>query len=129
MKKVINATARSITFKFDEGLADVVFEPQCASSENQDYAILHGFAARIGDNAAITRNAENGFKVTEGMRREAVLELVNHYASGTTAWELKARARVVAQNPAILALATALGLTYEATQAKLVEDAMEALKA
>jgi hypothetical protein len=129
MKKSINAQAQTVTFTFD-GLAPITFNPGLASVEARQYAMLHGFCARIGDNAAIQKSEENNFTVTEGMRREAVMELVNHYESGTEQWNLRAAGpRKVAQNPAILKLAEALGLSYEATQAKLVDDAMAALTA
>ena len=128
MKKSINSSMQTVTFTFD-GLAPVVFNPGLANVETRQYAMLHGFCARIGDNAAIQKSADNGYVVTELMRREAVLELVTHYESGTENWNVKQAARSVKLNPAILKLAEALGLTYEETQAKLVEDAMAALTA
>lgn len=129
MKKKIDETLGVIRFTF-EGLEAIVFDPKQASLANQDYAILHGFAARIGDNAALVKGPENGFKITEEMRREAVLELTAHYESGTEEWNVKASGvRKPAQNPAISALATALGLSYEETMAKLAEDAVMAMKA
>lgn len=117
MKKVIDTVTRRVTFTFD-GLEPVTFDATKVSGENQTYATLHGFAARIGDNAALTKTAENNFTVTESMRREAVLELVNHYESGTTDWNTRVRQpRAAPLNPAILALAEKLGKTYEEAQA------------
>lgn len=112
MKKTINAATRSITFAFD-GLESVTLSADSASDANRTYAMLHGFAARIGDNAAITKSAENGFKVTETMRREAVVELVNHYASGADDWNVKAAARKPSFNPHIQAIAEKRACTYE----------------
>ena len=68
-------------------------------------------------------------RITELMRRDAITDLAEHYASGSDAWNVKVATRAVSKNPAIMKLAEALGLTYEQTQAKLVEDAMVALGA
>lgn len=112
MKKTINAAARSITFTFD-GLDSVTLDTASVSAANRTYAMLHGFAARIGDNAAITKSAENGFKVTEAMRREAVLELVYHYASGVDDWNVRATAHKPSFNPHIQAIAEKRACSYE----------------
>jgi hypothetical protein len=126
MKKVINEQARTITFSFDaaSGLEPVVFNPAKASAANREYAVLHGFAARLGDNAAIAKSKENGFTVTESMRRDAIIELRDHYESGSEAWNVKAASgpRAPAQNPVILAIAAKLGITYEQAMAKVAEQ-------
>jgi hypothetical protein len=84
--------------------------------------------ARLGDNAAISRNQPDGtvITVTEAMRREAVLELANHYASGTDDWNIGGtRARKPApQNATILKVATARGITYEQAEAYIAEKFM-----
>lgn len=129
MKKVINEQARTVTFAFDgwkdaagavvnEALAPIVFDPSAASAANRAYAELHGFAARIGDAAALTKSAENGFKITEAMRREAVGELATHYASGAADWNVKVTsAKKVVYNPHIQAIAEKRQCTYEAAMA------------
>jgi hypothetical protein len=127
MKKSINGT--QITFAF-EGLAPVVFDAAKVSEANRAYAIMHGFQARIGDNAAIQKSAENGYRVTEQMRREAVLEMVGHYEDrAQTNWNLRVGTRTAKQSPAILALATKLGKTYEEAQAWFVAKLEEELTA
>jgi hypothetical protein len=118
MKKVINTNAQAVTFTF-EGLAPVTLSMSDVTPANATYAMLHGFAARIGDNAAIQKSAENNFTVTEAMRREAVLELVNHYTSGSTDWNLKVAERKAPQNPTILAIAAKMGLTYTEAEAEI----------
>ncbi len=121
MKKIINAAAGTIEFTF-EGLEPVVFNPASMSAVNQKYAVLHGMAARIGDNAAIQKSEENGFRVTEGMRREAVMELVEHYLGGSEDWSPKARAtKAKVLNPAILQIAERLGCTYAEAEAKAAD--------
>lgn len=132
MKKVINENSRTITFTFDaaSGLEPVVFDPAKASKANREYAELHGFAARIGDNAAIAKGKDNAYTVTEAMRREAVVEMVTHYESGAEAWNVRASGvRAAAQNPVILQIAAKLGLTYEAAQAKVAEQFLAELGA
>lgn len=117
MKKIIDAKAGTVTFTF-EGLETVTFNPHNATAKNQTYAMLHGFAARIGDNAAIQKSEENGFKVTEGMRREAVMELVEHYLSGSEDWSPRAKAvRKPAEDPYMAELAKRRGCTYAEAQA------------
>lgn len=118
MKKAINIEAGTITFTF-EGLEPIVFNPSAMHEANRTYAMLHGMAARLGDNAAITKSAENGFKVTEGMRREAVMELVEHYLSGSPEWSPRAKGegRKASLNPAIAQLATKLGKSYAEAEA------------
>ena len=118
MKKVINTNTQAVTFTF-EGLAPITLSMSDVNPATATYAMLHGFAARIGDNAAIQKSAENGFNVTEAMRREAVLELVNHYASGSIEWNLKVAVRKPAQNPTILAIAAKMGLTYTEVEAEI----------
>ena len=116
MKKVINVVAATVTFSFEDE-APVVLNIHDMTAENQSYAILHGMAARIGDNAAIQKSAENNFTVTEAMRRAAVLELVTHYTSGSTDWNMKQAARKPSFNPAIQAIADKLEKTYEEAMA------------
>lgn len=128
MKKTIDNAAGTVTFTFD-GEAPVVFNVASASETVRNHAMLHGFAARLGDNAAITKSADNGFTVTEAMRREAVLELAEHYATGTGDWNLRAAAapKRPAMNATILAIATKLGISYEAAQARVAEQFLESM--
>jgi len=114
MKKTINAAAQSVTFTFD-GLEPVTLNMRDVSPANATYAMLHGFAARIGDNAAIAKSAENNFTVTEAMRRAEVEAMVNFYAdSANVDWNVKTKAAPKAAfNPAIAAIAAKLGKTYE----------------
>ena len=114
MKKSINVQTRSVTFTFD-GLEPITMEAEKMSAANYDYACLHGLAARIGDNAAITKSAENNFTVTEAMRRAAVEELVTFYENPDNKdWNVRATGpKKPAFNPAIQAIAEKRGCTYE----------------
>lgn len=129
MKKAIDTVAQAVTFTFDGGLEPVTLRMSEVSTDNATYAMLHGFAARIGDNAAIQKSAENGFRVTEEMRREAVLELVTHYASGSKDWSPKARAKKETFNPHIQAIADKRGCTYAEAQAWFNAKLMAELEA
>ncbi len=118
MKKSIDAINQSVTFTFDDGLAPVTLRMTEVHPDNATYAMLHGFAQRLGDNAAITKkDAPNG--VTEAMRRDAVMQLRDHYASGTAEWNLKVSERKPAQNPVIAAIAAKLGVTYAEAEAEV----------
>ena len=118
MKKVLNATAQTVTFTFD-GLESVTLNMRDVSQENARYAALHGFAARIGDNAAIAKSAENGFKVTEAMRRAEVEKMVAFYANvDNKDWNMRvAGPKAAPMNPAIAAIAAKLGKSYEEAMA------------
>jgi len=120
MKKVINAVAQTVTFTFD-GFDSITLAMKDVSPANATYAMLHGFSARIGDNAAYARKQPDGsvIVVTEEMRRNAVKELVDHYESGTEKWEIKGTGRAPAQNPVIAGIATKRGITYAEAEAFL----------
>lgn len=126
MKKAISGSV--ITFTFD-GLEPLTFDTSTASEAVKSHAMLHGFMQRLGDAAAIPRTKPDGsvVNVTEAMRREAVAEIMAHYASGTSEWNLRASAKPAKQNPAILALAAALGKTYEEAEAHIANLALEAI--
>jgi hypothetical protein len=126
MKKSINAAERTVTFTFegyadkegkvlDAGLAPVVIKLGDVSQANVTYAALHGLSARIGDNAAIPKSAENGFVVTEAMRRGEVEAMVKFYANQDNVdWNMRVAAAPKAApfNPAIQAIAAKLGKSY-----------------
>ena len=114
MKKILDTVAQTVTFTFD-GLGPVTLAMKDVSPANAAYAALHGFAARIGDNAAIAKSAENNFTVTEAMRRAEVEAMVKFYADAENVdWNMKTRAAPKATyNPAIAAIAAKLGKTYE----------------
>jgi len=68
--------------------------------------------------------------VTEAMRRAEVEKMVKFYEDASNKdWNMRVAAgpKAAPQSPAILALATALGITYEACQIKLANDAIEAM--
>lgn len=129
MKKVINTIAQTVTFTFEGDLAPIVLAMSQVHPDNATYAMLHGFAARVGDNAAIQKSAENNYTVTEAMRREAVAELVDHYASGTADWSPKAKAKAEKLNPHIQAIAQKRNCTYEEAQAWFNAKLMAELEA
>ena len=118
MKKTINTLAQTVTFTFD-GLEPVTLSAASVSDANRTYAMLHGFAARIGDNAAITKSAENGYVVTEAMRRAEVEKMVEFYADAANVdWNMRVAAPKAAPlNPAIMAIAAKLGKSYEEAMA------------
>ena len=129
MKKAIDAVAQTVTFTFEDGLAPIVLAMAQVNPANTTYAMLHGFAARVGDNAAIQKSAENNYTVTEAMRREAVAELVDHYASGSADWSPKAKAKKETFNPHIMAIAHKRNCTYAEAQAWFNAKLMAELEA
>lgn len=120
MKKAIKDN--TIQFMFDDGEL-ITFRPGMCTEAVKQHAMMHGFLQRLGDNAAISRKQKDGsvIDVTEEMRRNAVLELVNHYESGTEQWELKT-ARGPVENQVIRAIATKRGCTYQEAEAFLANQ-------
>lgn len=106
-KKIVG---NAVVFKFD-GEADYVFDATRAERGMRDYAELHGWQARLGDNAAISRKQKDGtiITVTEKMRRDAVATLGDYYMGGATAWN---SGRASAESAPIRALADSRGITY-----------------
>lgn len=127
MKKVIDQATQTITFTFDQtsapGTAPIVFHASAVHDNMSEYAMLHGFAARIGDNAALSRDTKTGKAPSEAERFAAVKELVDHYESGIDQWSIRApgQAKVKSLNPTILAIATKRGITYEEAEAYIAE--------
>ena len=128
MKKAINTITNSVTFTF-EGLDAVTLKMADVNPSNQAYAALHGMAARIGDNAAIAKSEANAYTVTEAMRREAVLEMVEHYTGGSAEWNLRVSERKAPQNATIAAIAAKLGITYTEAEAEVQRRMLEELGA
>lgn len=108
-----------VTFSFSDNLPPVTFDMAKMSDENRERMLQHGAEARIGDNAAISRKQKDGavIVVTEAMRREAVVDLVGFYESGTKEWATRA-SRVIARNPTWLKLAEKRGVSYDVIAAE-----------
>lgn len=115
MKLKIDGT--KIVFTFD-GLDPLVFDATKAHADNRAYAEMHGWNARLRDNAALSRKQRDGtvLVITEAMRRDAVAELVAHYEGGAATWETRAT-KAPAQNPGIVAIAAKRGCTYAEAEA------------
>lgn len=123
MKKTIDHAAKSVTFKFNDGLESFTFHAKDAAAEMREYAELAGWGHRLGDYAALPTTDKDGnvIPVTEAMRRDAVLEIAGHYTGGATEWNIKPSARKPVQNAVILKVATSRGCTYEEAEAYIAE--------
>ena len=120
MKKAIVGSV--VTFSFGEGVAPIVVDVSGFSQAVREYAVPFAFGHRLGDNAA-------GCK-TEAERRAAVQELADYYGNGAIEWNMKSTTpRAPAQDQTILKLSVALGLTYDATMARVAAAAMAELSA
>lgn len=130
MKKSINAVNQTVTFTF-EGLEPLTIAMSKVSPANATYAMLHGFAARIGDNAAIAKSAENNFTVTEAMRRAEVEAMVKFYENTENKdWNMRvAGPRAPVFNPHIQAIAEKRNCTYEEAAVWFNEKLMAELDA
>ena len=126
MKKSVNGTL--VTFTFD-GAEPLTFDATKAHAANRAQAEMHGWLQRLGDAAAIEKTAENGYRVTDAMRRAAIEPLIAHYQSGAEAWSMRTsgRAPVRVLNPLVVQLATNRGITYEEAERLWNEAAMAAL--
>ncbi len=121
MKKSFDAATQTVTFKFDDDLADIVLAVADVHADNQVHAVGHGLMQRLGDAAAIPRTQKDGsvITVTEAMRHAEVLALRNHYASGSPDWNMKGGTRAAPENTTIRAIATKLGVTYAEAEAEV----------
>jgi hypothetical protein len=114
MKKLIDIAGTSVSFTF-EGLDTVTLRTSEIKPEVATHAMLHGLSQKIGDSAAISKTEENGYVVTEAMRREAVLQMVAQLTAGD--WNAKVRAPT--RHPSIVKLAAKWGCTYEEAEIKI----------
>lgn len=123
MKRKIDGT--KIVFTFDN-LDAITFDATRASDKCANHAEMHGWNVRIGDGAALSRKQKDGsvIVITEQMRRDEILRLVEHYESGTADWEL---GRSAAKNPQIAAAAKKAGMTYEEAAQKLGQAEVDKL--
>ena len=114
MKKVFNEVDQSVTFTFTD-LDSVTIRLGDVTPANQRYAALAGLGHKVGDNAAFSK-ADYPI-VTEEMRRDAVLEMVEHLTTSDS-WDVTVRKTKAAPvDPVVQAIATKLGKTYAEAQA------------
>lgn len=128
MKKAYDVNTGIATFTFD-GLESVVFSVSKMSAENEQAMLGHGVLARIGDCAALSRKQADGSvrTITEQMRRDEILAAVQHYESGTTAWEMRSAQRAPAQNPLWAAIAAKRNVAYDVIAKEYADKAMAEL--
>ena len=123
MKKTIEGT--KVTFTFADGVEPFTFDTEAMTPECKAHAIPFGMGHRLGDAAAIAKSADNGYIVTEAMRRAAIVELADYYAGGATAWNMRVAGKKEApKNAAFIKLAEAWGCTYDEAMAKMAERAL-----
>jgi len=114
MKKVFNEVDQSVTFTFTD-LDSVTIRLGDVTAANQRYAALAGLGHKVGDNAAFSK--ADYPVVTEEMRRNAVVEMVNHLTTSDS-WDMTVRkVKAAPIDPVVQAIATKLGKTYAEAQA------------
>lgn len=116
MKKQINIEARTVTFTFEDGLVPVTVGLDQFNESVTLHATLHGLSQKIGDAAAISKSEENGYVVTEGMRQQAVVGMIDQLLAGD--WNAKGT-RAPKMHPSIVKLAAKWGCTYEEAERKI----------
>ena len=120
MKKVILPDNSGVRFEFD-GLASYTLLTRDMAEVNRDRMACAGISQRVGDKAAIAKGPENGYKVTDAMRREAVVELGDFYKSGSLDWSPNAKAPRETFNPHIQTIAEARNCSYGEAQVWFVK--------
>lgn len=83
---------RTITFTVRDG-GTFNLNLETVSDAVLDRAMIHGLIQRISDRAAISRNTETGKPATPFEKFEAMRELSEHYASGSSDWSMRVAAR------------------------------------
>jgi hypothetical protein len=129
MKKRI--VGNTVQFTFDDGVEAYTFDCAKLSEANRTYAVPFAMCHRLGDAAALPKAQKDGtvIKITEEMRRAAVVELGDWYAQGGSDWEMRGGARAPAQNPVILAIAAKRGCTYAEAEKFLAEQFLDGMSA
>ncbi len=114
----VETQGTKIIFTFGEDVPSITFDSERAHEKMRSAAMMHGWEARIRDNAAISRKQKDGsvINVTEAMRAAAVQEMVEHYHSGVDQWNLRT-SRIAPQNPVFLDIAAKRGCTYAEAEA------------
>lgn len=115
MKKTINQLNGLVEFVFEGDLPKVTLVAADLNAVVREHALLHGLSQKIGDAAAISKSEENGYTVTEAMRRDAVVQMIAQLTAGD--WNAKTRAPV--RHPSIVKLAAKWGCTYEEAEIKI----------
>lgn len=126
IKTTIDTTTKTLTIDVS-GVGQLQLAMSDVSYENQTYAMLHGLKQRIIDAAALSRDTATGASATPEDKFDAMKGLVDHYASGTVEWGMRATAgggAGVASGIIIRALAAVKGWTV--TQARERVDAKSA---
>ena len=121
MEKFISKDTNTVRFTFEDGVPDYTFDVAKVADALKPHALLMAFNHRLGDAAAIAKTKDNGFRVTEAMRREAVVKLGDYYMSGAVEWNMRSiGAKAPAINPTWAAIAAKKGISYEAYMAERV---------
>jgi hypothetical protein len=115
MKKSTNQLNGIVEFTFEGDLPKVTVVAADLDAVVREHAMLHGLSQKIGDSAAISKTEENGYMVTEAMRRDAVLQMVAQLTAGD--WNAKVRAPT--RHPSIVKLAAKWGCTYEEAEIRI----------
>lgn len=101
----INAEEKTISFRVVGNGNIHVFSMEKAHSANVAYAALHGFKQRLVDNTAISKTNPDGTirsaAIMAKLREEALLEMIQHYESGTERWNVREPGKGGAKKPAI----------------------------
>jgi hypothetical protein len=121
---------RKIDFMFDDGAEHVLtFDADRVHSALHNEAEMYGWNTRLTRAGALSTKDSKGNArvVTEAMRRDAVKTLMEHYHGGADTWSMKVSACAPGENPAIQALAAAMGLTYAQAELKIQDMAIAAL--
>jgi len=124
MKKTYNDVTRTIEFSFADGVDPLSVNPLDYPVAVQQYAAIHGFLSKLGDAAALTKDASNSFIVTEAMRRAAVVAM--HQQLLVEGWN--AKTRTAKPDAAILAIMGKRGCTAEEALAWLNAKLMAELE-
>ena len=101
----IDAAKNEITFKVIGNGAVHIFHMDRVHASNVAYAALHGMKQRLVDNTAISKTDANGAirsaATMAKLREEALLEMIQHYESGTARWNIREPGKGGAKKAAI----------------------------
>lgn len=106
------------------GVGEMVLDVDKVSAENRSRAMYHGFEQRIRDAGALLRNTANGASASAQDKFDAMKRIVDHLASGSTEWNIKAAAGGRTDSGLVIQAAMrVLKLTLEGLEFKIGEMA------
>lgn len=81
-----------LVWDYGPGLGKLTLDPADVSAENRARAMMFGLKQRVSDAAALSRDTDSGKSASPEEKFEAQRRVIEHLASGSTEWSIRAPA-------------------------------------